>query len=154
MMQTLSLRRQAGLLMWLVTIPLVGFAAIVAAVLINIAWQGGRYADSFVIYYPPVLLYMWAVWMMRRALAVIATGAAFGAVLPPLLMRVGAAVFGGALLTVFGVPLLTWLHYGRPIVQTFDGSAVALGVVGATLMLVAQLVGRAAAMRDELDSFF
>ena len=36
----------------------------------------------------------------------------------------------------------------------FDGAAVTLGVVGATLMLISRLLKQAAAMREELDGFF
>ena len=145
-----ALRRHARLLMWLVTIPLAGFVLILAAVVGNVAWQGGRYADIVAIIYPPMLLYGWAIWTMRRALRAVADGEEFGA---GLLWRVGLALFGGAILTVFAVPLLTWWRFGHPFVQTFDGSAVTLGVAGAVLAVVGRLAARASAMRAELDGF-
>lgn len=148
------LRKQACILMWLVTIPFVGLSLLTVLLLGNIVWQGGRYADSVAIYYLPMVLYMWAIWMVRRALKAIAEGALFDQVVPKLLFRVGIALFGGALFTVIGVPLMTALLYGSPHFKTFEPSPVTLGVVGAALVLFSQLLGRAASLREELDEFF
>ena len=149
------LRARARMLMWLVTLP---FACLLLAVLLlfgMLAWHGGgRQAGMMVIFYVPMCIYIWAIWMVRQALKAIADGAVFGQVVPRLLFRVGAALFGGALFNVFGVPLLTRLLYGRGAFLAFDGAAITLGVVGATLVLVSQLLAQAAALREELDAFF
>lgn len=152
-MPVTPLRTQARLLMWLVTIPLAGFALLVAAVLGNLIWQGGRFADAVAIFYPPILLYMGAIWSLRAALKALAGGATFDAIVPRLMAQSGAALFAGATFSVFAVPLLTYVRDGRPYFQTFDGSAVTLGIVGAMLVPVARLLAEARAMREELDAF-
>lgn len=150
-----TLRARARLLMWLVTIPFGCLVLAVAVLLIALAWNGpGRNAGMLLIFYIPMFIYVWAIWMVRQALKAIAGGAVFGQVVPRLLLRVGAALFAGALFNVFGVPLLTRLLYGRGAFLTFDGAAITLGVVGATLVLVSQLLAGAASMRKELDEFF
>lgn len=150
-----TLRARARTLMWLVTVP---FACLLLAVLLlfgMIAWNGARgQAGMVIIFYVPMFIYIWAIWMVRQALKAIAEGAVFGQVVPRLLFRVGAALFGGALFNVFGVQLLTRLLYGRGAFLAFDGAAITLGVVGATLVLVSQLLAQASALREELDEFF
>lgn len=152
-MPATTLRQRARILMWLVTIPFACLCLLTALLLGNIAWQGGRFADTVAVYYLPMFLYMWAIWMIRRALRAIAAGDLYANVLPKLLTRVGAALFGGALYNVFGWPLVGLLLDGRLYSRTFEASAVTLGIVGAALMLFAQLLGGAAAMREELDAF-
>lgn len=154
-MTAATLRRDATILKWLVTVPLAGFVLLVAVVFGNVAYQNvlhgdGRYLRGVAIFYAPILLYLWAIWTMRRALVAIAAGASFAAIVPRALLRVGIALFGGALLSVFAVPLLTLAVFGKPFVQTFDGSAVTLGIVGAVLVMVARLLART---REELKGF-
>jgi hypothetical protein len=147
------LRKQARTLMWLVTSPL-GALGLLAALLIgNIVAQGGRYIDTVALWYLPMALYMLAIWMVRQALKAIAAGNLFGEVVPSLLFRVGLLVFVGAIFNELGRPLITLLIYGHPWVQTFEASGVTLGVLGATLALIARLLKRAVDMRDELDGF-
>lgn len=148
------LRSHARALMWLVTIPFAGMVVIVAALVTGQVWSGGRQLASVLIYYTPMALYMWAIWMVRQSLRAIARGDLFHQVIPALLARVGLALFGGAVFTVFGVPLLTWLMQGRALIQTFEPSPVTLGVIGAALVLLAQLLRRAADEREELQGFF
>lgn len=148
-----TLRNRARLLAWLITVPLACLCLLTILLVGNIVWQGGRYAEQVVILYLPMFLYMGAIWMVRVALVAVARGDLFGEVIPKMLMRVGLALFGGAVFTVFGVPLLTGLLSGRPYIQPFEASAVTLGIVGAALMLFSQLFERATAMRDELDCF-
>jgi Protein of unknown function (DUF2975) len=149
-----TIRKQARTLMWLVTIPLAGLALLTALLLGNIVWQGGRYADTVAIYYLPMFIYMWAIWMIRRSLNAIAEGTLFDDVVSTLMFRVGLALLGGALITVFGVPLMTAVAWGRPYITTFEPSPVTLGIVGAALMLFSQLFARATAMRNEIEGFF
>lgn len=148
------IRRQARILMWLVTIPFAGLALLAALLLGNVLWQGGRYADVVALYYLPMALYIWAIWSMRGALKAIAAGSLFDRVVSALLFRVGLALLGGALFTVIGIPLMTALVWGKPVIRMFEPSPVTLGVVGASLMLLSTVFGRAAAMRDEIEGFF
>ncbi|MBB3909583.1 DUF2975 domain-containing protein [Sphingomonas desiccabilis] len=147
------LQRNARILMWLVTIPFAALALLTLALLGNIVLQGGRFADTVAIYYLPMFLYMWAIWMVRSALRRVAEGALFENVIARLLLRAGIALFCGAVFTVFGVPLATALVQGEPYIATFDPSPVTLGIVGATLAMFSQLFGRAVAVRQELDEF-
>lgn len=151
-----KLRTHARILMWLVTFPFALLALLALLLLGGIAWNGPRaaHADFIAIYYFPMALYMWAIWMVRSALREVAAGALFDQVVPKLLFRVGLALFVGALFTVIGKPLVTALLYGRPMIPTFEPSPVTLGVVGAALAIFARLLGRAAAMREELETFF
>lgn len=153
-MSVTTIRKQARILMWLVTIPFAALALLITMLVGNIVWQGGQYADKVAIYYLPMVLYVWAIWMIRRSLRAIADGALFDVVVARLMYRVGLALLGGALLTVFGVPLMSALAWGKPYIATFEPSPVTLGVVGATLMLFSQLFMRATAMRDEIEGFF
>jgi hypothetical protein len=155
-MSTEMLQKRARRLMWLVTVPFALLSILAAMLVGNIAWYGVRvaHADLVAIYYFPMLLYMWAIWMVRSALKQVATGALFSHVVPRLLSRVGTALFGGALFTVIGVPLVTAWAFGRPHIATFEPSPITLGVVGASLVIFSHLLGGAASMRDELDRFF
>lgn len=119
----------------------------------NVVVQGGRYFDTVALWYLPMALYIIAIWMARQALKAIADGNLFADIVPALLFRVGFLVFVGAIFNEIGRPLVTTLIYGHPWVQTFEASGVTLVVLGATLALVARLLKRAVAMRDELDGF-
>lgn len=153
-MSVATIRHQARLLTWLVSIPL-GLLVVLSVLLLgNIVWQGGRYADVVAVYYLPMFLYMWAIWMIRAALKAIASGALFDDVIAKLLLRVGLALFGGALFTVIGVPLASALLWGKPVIRTFEPSALTLGIVGAALILFSRLFAEAATMRAEMEEFF
>jgi hypothetical protein len=149
-----TLRARARLLMWLVTLPFVCLLLLALTLLVSVVWNEGRYAGVVFVIYLPMFIYIWAIWMVRQALRSIARGAMFDQVVPRLLFRVGLALFGGALFNVFGIPIVTGLIGNRPVFLTFDGAAVTLGVVGATLVLLSQLLAQASAMREELDEFF
>ena len=148
------LRKRARILMWLVTVPFACLSLLALTVLVSVVWNQGRFASTVLIVYLPMCIYIWAIWMVRQALRSIARGGMFDQVVPRLLFRVGLALFGGALFNVFGIPVSTGLINGRSIFLTFDGAAVTLGVVGATLVLLSQLLAQASAMREELDEFF
>ena len=147
-----SLRKRARILMWLVTVPFALLALLAGfqlwAVLID------EVADpAILIAFAPMYIYIWAIWMVRQALGTIARGGLFDVVVPRLLLRVGLALFFGALFNVFG-GLTANLVFDLRLPMLFDGAAITLGVVGATLVLVSQLLKQAASMREELDSFF
>ena len=62
-------------------------------------------------------------------------------------------MLAGALLQVFAVTNLTrWVIDSRGAYAYFDISAIVLGVVGAALILLAQLVDKARALQAELDA--
>jgi hypothetical protein len=148
-----TLRKQARILNWLVTAPFAFFVILTAVLVGNIGWHRGRNADAVAIYYLPMFLYMWAIWMVRRALRSITDGALFDEVVLKLLFRVGFALFGGALFTVVGQPVVYTLLSGSPQLKTFEPSPLTLGVVGAALALFSRLFERAASLRKELDEF-
>lgn len=148
-----TLRGRARLLMWLVTVPFVLVLAVVATLVLAPIWTG-RLSGPMLIFHLPMCIYVWAMWMVRQALRSIASGAEFGQVVPRLLLWIGSALFAGGLASVFGVTLLTRLLYGSGAFANFDGAAITLGVVGATLVLLSHLLAQASAMREELDAFF
>jgi Protein of unknown function (DUF2975) len=156
-----SIRKQARILMWLITVPFAGLVLLTLLLVGNVAlqalWRGAGFAENLAlgltIYYLPMLLYMWAIWMVRQALRSVAAGELFDYVVPKLLARVGIALLCGALFKEVIVPFVRAVLGGRPHVQTFEASAVTLGVVGASLVVFAQLLARAAKMREELREF-
>ena len=115
---------------------------------------GRQRPEWLLIYRLPMLFYLWAIWTARRAIASIERGEMFDAVVPRLLTHVGLAIFLGALVNVFAAPALLWLIEARSGLFAYDVAAITLGVVGLTLVLVAQLLRGAAAMRAELDEMF
>ena len=152
-MSLAALRKRAVIVKWLVTLPMVLLIIMTMVLIGNVVWQGGRYADGVALYYIPMFFYLWAIWMVRQALTAIAAGDGFGQVVPKLLNRVGLALFCGALFREVGYPVVTWLVNGHAHIRTFEASGVTIGVIGVSLMLFAQLLGQAAAMRQELDEF-
>jgi hypothetical protein len=145
-----SLRKKARILMWLVTIPFV-LLFLLAAMQVWFVSTGSGSGWPFLIAFAPMFIYIWAIWMVRQALKNIADGSAFDLVLPRLLTRVGLALFFGALFHVFASPIAGAVFDLR-LPLSFDGAAVTLGVVGATLVLLSQLLKQAASIREELDS--
>ena len=101
----------------------------------------------------PIAFYLAAIWSMRMATAQLAQGATFDLLLPKLLTRVGWALALGALTSVLISPLLlrTMLgnHFGG--LAAFDPAAIAVGLVGLLLAILARLFEQAAEMRSELD---
>jgi len=149
-----SLRKQARLLMWLVTVPFALMSLVALALLATVVWRGGEGADVVLYWYLPMFLYMWAIWMIRQALGAIGRGEMFAEVVPTLLFRVGLALFFGALYEELGRGIVSELYWGDyKSSNTFEASAITLGVVGATMALIARLLRRAVEMRDELDGF-
>jgi hypothetical protein len=146
-----SLRKKARILMWLVTVPFVLLALL--AIIQLWATLGNEKADWRILaFFAPTYIYIWAVWTVRQALKAIAAGAMFDAVVPRLLFRVGVALFAGAIFNVIAAPTAGIL-FKIYLPNMLDGSAVTLGVVGATLALLSQLLKQAVSMREELDGF-
>lgn len=147
----MSLERQSRVLRDLVT----GVFAILACTFVMIVWfalqRGQPVAQWLLIHEIPTVFYLTAIWMVRRALAALAKGALFDAVVSKLLARVGWALAGGGLSTVFVTPNLMRFFANRGSFATFDVGAITLGVVGFALILVARLLERASEMRAELD---
>lgn len=104
----------------------------------------------------PMLFYLAGVWTIRQAFARLAKGEIFSQLLPVLLRRLGLALAGGGVASVF---LTQWLW--RTLLGTasgawasFDPPAIAVGLVGLLMIVLADLMKRAATMRHELDEFF
>jgi hypothetical protein len=132
------------------------FVLLVLVLAIEVAaFVRGRYASPWLLAYRlPMLFYLWAIWDSRRAIASIGKGELFGTAVPRMLGRVGLALFLGGIVNVFGAPLLLWAFTGRGAIAYYDVAAITVGVVGLTLVLVAQLLAQAAAMHQELDEMF
>lgn len=148
-----KLQRDARLAKWLVTIPLALLWLLAIVLVVSNAVQRGGQLGAVLIIYLPMAFYLFAIVEVRSALARIAAGEAFAEVLPRMLTRGGVALFIGALLTMFGVPLLTWALLGDAYVRQFDPSVIALGVVGLVLVILGRLVAASITMRQELDQF-
>ena len=147
-----SLQKRARILMWLVTVPFT-LLSLMALMQLWFALRNPGPALGMLVVFAPMYIYIWAIWMVRQALSAIAGGVMFDTVVPRLLFRVGLALFFGALFNVFGVPAAS-MFFNMRLPLFFDGAAVTLGVVGATLVLLSQLLKQAASMREELESFF
>jgi len=151
-MDSATLRARSRLLRTLVDLVL---AVLLLVLAVEVAAMIRR-ADprpELLLHRVPMLLYLWAIWNARQAIAAVGRGDAFGPIVARLLGRVGVALFLGGLAQVFGVPWLLWGLGLGPSIAHYDVAAITVGVVGAALMIVAQLLGQAAKMRQELDEF-
>ncbi|MEO7813870.1 MAG: hypothetical protein ABIR87_00290 [Sphingomicrobium sp.] len=101
----------------------------------------------------PTAFYLWAIWTARRAIVLIGRGGLLHSILSQMLMRVGAALLLGGLSRVFFMPWLTRVLSGAGPYAYYDVSAITVGVVGVTLIIVSRVVADAGAMRAELDEF-
>lgn len=97
--------------------------------------------------------YLSAIWTMHRAFARIGNGELFDRVLPVSLSRLGFALAGGAIASVFLSPWLMRILGGfrRGAFAAFDPPAITIGLVGLLLVVLSSLFARAVAMRRELD---
>ncbi|ESQ82616.1 DUF2975 domain-containing protein [Asticcacaulis benevestitus] len=100
-----------------------------------------------------MLFYLSAIWTMHRAFARIASGELFNQVLPVSLSRLGFALAGGAVTSVFISPWLGRVLGGfrHGAFAAFDPPAITIGLVGLLLVVLSGLFARAVAMRHELD---
>jgi len=148
-----TLRKQARVLMWLVTVPFALLSLLALLVVAGVAWSG-KGVVVVLYWYPPMFLYIWAIWMIRQALNAISRGEMFSKAIPRLLFRAGLALFVGALFEQVGRKIIALLVWGGPADSNmFEASGITLGVVGAMMALIARLFTRAVEMRDELDGF-
>jgi len=148
-----TLRARSRLLRNLVTLVFV-ILLLTLAMEVSVVVSGRYPSASLLLYRLPMLFYLWAIWCARRAIASIGAGESFGPAVPCLLTQVGLALFLGGIVNVFVAPLLTWLILGRGGLAHYDVAAITVGVVGLTLVLIAQLLDQAALMRRELDEMF
>ncbi len=145
-----NLRRSSRILSALITLVLVVLLFGIAVEILAVASGRVPSVGQFV-WRLPLLFYLWAVWSVRRAVIAIGRGEGHEEALGQLIGRVGLALFLGGIATVFISPwLAAWIN-GRGSFAFYDVSAITVGVVGAALVLVARLLGQAAAMRRELD---
>ena len=100
----------------------------------------------------PASGYLWALWALQRTLADLSAGRLFHATVAHGLRQMGVGVLGGALANVFLVTnVARWITGGHGSYLYFDLSGIVLGVVGASLVLIAHVVDAARAAQDELD---
>jgi Protein of unknown function (DUF2975) len=101
----------------------------------------------------PVIFYLAAIWSMRMATSQLANGVMFDLFFPKLLTRVGWALALGALTSVLIGPLLQRAMLGNHFggLAAFDPAAIAVGMVGLLLAILARLLEQAANMRLELE---
>lgn len=100
----------------------------------------------------PALGYLWALWAAQRALGDLGAGRTFQPTVSRAMRHIGAGVLVGALIEVFALTnLLRIVLGGVGSYLYFDLSAIVLGVVGASLVLLARLVDEARAMQAELE---
>ena len=100
----------------------------------------------------PAIGYLGALWSVQRALGDLGQGRIFNATLARALRHVGIGVLAGSLAKVFAVTNLARLVMEvRGSYAYFDMSAIVLGVVGASLILLARVVDEARLVQAELD---
>lgn len=104
----------------------------------------------------PGLFYLAGIWTIRQAFARFAEGEMFSRLLPNLLRRLGLALAGGGVASVL---LTQWLWRAllgpaSGALASFDPPAITIGLVGLLMIVLADLMKRAADMRNELDGFF
>jgi hypothetical protein len=102
----------------------------------------------------PGVFYLLALWAVRRTFGELSHGRLFQPALARGLRDVGSNLAWGAGMDVLGAPvLLRWVEGVPGSVLHFNTAAIALGVVGLALALLARLLKRAADMQAELDQF-
>ena len=145
---------------WLRRLATFVFCSLVAALVL----EGGMVfsaddtalaAASLVIYRLPVLFYLAGVWAIRQTFSKLAGGDIFSKLLPALLRRLGLALAGGGVASVFMSPWL-WRAFLGPMGgswASFDPSAIAVGLAGLLLIILGDLMRRASEMKHELEGF-
>lgn len=117
--------------------------------------RGGDRLLMLAIHGLPAAGYLWALWSVQRALGDLAAGRTFHPTVARAMRHIGGGVLAGALFEVFAVGnLARWALGGQGGYLYFDIATIVLGVVGAALVLLAQLVDQARALQAELDEIF
>lgn len=153
-----EIQRRSRLLQLLSTLifALLALAICVEVMMLPKAESPLAAAKSSIILRLPILFYLMAIWMMRQAFGALAKGALFNDVVPFLLKWIGFALSAGALMTVFGVPILYRIVVagGAGSIASFDPAAITIGIVGLMLTILARLFAQAVDNRAELEEFF
>lgn len=145
---------------WVVTVVgLVLLSPIVSGVITRVsdgdasARQLANQAGLELVWATPGIFYLCALWALRRTFAEMARAdRVFAPALARGLRDVGSNLTWGAGMEVLGAPLLLrWIDgESGGAVASFSVAAIALGVVGLSLFLLARLLARAAAQEAEL----
>ena len=103
----------------------------------------------------PALLYLAALWQLRRAVAAVAAGEPFGAAVVRALRRLGLLLMLGALAGLLVLPSAhRLLGQPYPRLLDFDLANLIIAGIGLGLAFLAGLVARAGAVQRELDEIF
>ena len=144
-----QLQRRSRVLAHLVTVVL---AVLLFAVAVELAaFARGRVGPDYLLMRIALPFYLWAIWTVRRMILAVGQGLGQDRRMARLLAQVGIALVLGGVSSVFAAPLLQLVLSGRGAIAHYDVAAITLGVVGLALVVVARLLGEAAAMRNELD---
>ena len=155
-------QRHCRLLRIATVVVLAGLLLLLALGMVGLPWLRGAPAsdDQSVqallafLRFLPGLAYLYALWAVQRALGDLGANRMFHPTLSRAMRHIGFGVLVGALLNVFAVTnLWRWIMGGQGGYMHFDLSAIVLGLVGAALVLLAQVVDRARTLQDELDNF-
>lgn len=103
----------------------------------------------------PTLIYLAALWQLRRGVAAVARGELFGRTVARTLRHVGWLLVAGAALTILAMPTLhRWLGESYPRLIDFDIATLVLGAIGVALAFFARLLEQAGLVQQELDEMF
>ena len=155
-------RRRCGQLRLVVTGIFVGLALLFLLVflagpiagMIGQGWSEGqqRLLLLIVVRISPGACYLFALYSIRQALGDLAAGRLFQSTVAQAIRRVGWGVSIGATLSVFAVTNLTRIIMdGQGGFAHFDLSGIVLAVIGAALVLMAQVIEQAGRVQAELD---
>ena len=133
-----------GVLVMLMAVPIIVAAAVVS----------GHYPHAeLLVRQLPMLFYAWSLWSISRALSDYARSGSIAVPAGKSLQAVGISLFLGGLSNVFAVPLILRASRGEGSVAFFDVSAITLGAVGLSLVVIGRLLADAEAARRELEEF-
>lgn len=103
----------------------------------------------------PEVLYLAALWWLRRALIELAAGHLFAALVTKALQRIGLLMLCASAISVLLLPsLAAWLGHPPGYLIAYDVSQVVIGALGLSLSIVGKLLQQAAAIQSELDGIF
>lgn len=123
-------------------------------VTIVVAVLAGRYhLGDVIVRQLPMIFYVAALWSIRGALNEYARGGSLSDRAGRSIQAVGMSLFLGGLTSVFVVPTILLAIHGHGSFALFDVSAITLGAVGLSLVVIGRLLGDAEAARRELEEF-